>query len=160
MKRNTLFTLIGLLASALMSAQGSLQFNEAKIISGSTETVPAGKVWKVTAVYGTAQQCNEIGPCYTALSPTSYAFANVSGMMVNGTVIQSKMLWKRTSFYTNSTCVNDPRSFSGTGTCNNDAKDVSSDPNILPIWLPEGTTLSSLGSTSFVSVIEFNVISE
>jgi hypothetical protein len=73
-----------LLAVSLSNAQGTLQFNRALINGSTMETVPPGKVWKVTAVYGTAQNCYEIGPCYTALSPTSYAFSKASGIMVNG----------------------------------------------------------------------------
>jgi len=158
MKTTVMSALFVLLSTVYLSAQGTLQFNQAKIIGSSLETVPAGKVWKVTSVYGTSSVCNLIGPCYTALSPNSYAFAQQSGLKVNGTSIVSKSIWTRLDFYTNNTCTDNPRAFSNAGTCKADAMDQASDPNLLPMWIPAGATVSSLGNGSFVSVIEFNII--
>lgn len=55
MKKQLLFFLM-LCFSALLSAQGSLQFNNAVLLEGNQSTcttcwtVPAGKVWKVTSM--------------------------------------------------------------------------------------------------------------
>jgi hypothetical protein len=158
MKNLIISSICVLIAVASLSAQGTLEFNQAKIVGSSVETVPVGKVWKITSVYGTSSVCNLIGPCYTALSPMSYAFAQQSGLKVNGTSIVSKSVWTRLDFYTNNTCTDNPRAFSNAGTCKADALDQASDPNLLPMWIPAGATVSSLGNGSFVSVIEFNII--
>src|SRR5436189_4970789 len=44
----------------ICKAQGTLQFNQVLIITNVQTAVPAGKVWKVTSVYGaefTINQC-------------------------------------------------------------------------------------------------------
>lgn len=153
----TLFCLIMIIS---LSAQGTLQFNQAKIIGSSTQTVPANKVWKVTSIYGVIKSCKLIGPCYTPLSPNSYAWATQSGFIINGESVPSRLIWEKGDFFSNNSCTNDPRSFATTSTssCTMMAADLASDPNILPIWLPAGTNVSSIGSTSFVSVLEFNII--
>ena len=44
------FFFIGLLS--LGKAQGNLQFNQALLLDSALATVPANKVWKITAVSG------------------------------------------------------------------------------------------------------------
>lgn len=157
-----LFLLIGLFFTTIsLIAQGNLQFNRVKIVTNVQETVPAGKVWKATSIYGTVKNCIVIGPCYTALSPNSYGFVYQTGLFVNGTLISSRNMWERGDFYSNNSCTNDPRPFTTTAnncSCDQRAIDLQSDPNLLPIWLPSGTTVSSLGINSFVSIVEFNVV--
>ncbi len=159
--KKIVLTLFWLFIITMLSAQGTLQYNQAKIIGASTEIVPIGKVWKVTSVYGVIRSCRLIGPCYIALSPNSYAMASQSGLIINGESVPSRLVWERSNFFSENTCTNDARSFSTTTsncTCNGMAGDLASDPNVLPIWLPAGTSVSSLGSSSFVSVLEFNII--
>ncbi len=48
---------IGLLS--LGKAQGNLQFNQALLLDSALATVPANKVWKITAVSGSEYRLNE-----------------------------------------------------------------------------------------------------
>jgi hypothetical protein len=160
-----------------LSAQQSLEFNQALIIDDNLATVPAGKVWKVNAIYGEEsryEQCvdisqnstdelNRIRCAYTINSATTYylkvPFYTISKMIVNGTDIISSIngFSDGTSSivrYSNSTCTSGASSVSRQYFCTN----KPTDPNLLPVWLPAGTTLASGGPNTFVSVIEFNVI--
>ena len=40
-----------------VNAQSNLQFSQAKLLTKVPETVPAGKVWKVTSVFGQSVAC-------------------------------------------------------------------------------------------------------
>ncbi len=158
--KNLSILLVIVVVSVAVKAQGTLVFSRALIVSNTQQTVPVNKVWKVTSVYGTVKNCNLIGPCYTALSPNSYGFVFQTGLIVNGALIGSRSIWERGDFYSNNTCTNDPRPFTTTVnncSCDQRATDLQSDPNLLPMWLPSGTTVSSLGANSFVSIIEFNI---
>lgn len=160
-----------------LSAQQTLEFNQALIIDDAVSTVPAGKVWKVNAIYGEEsryEQCvdisqnstdelNRIRCAYTINSATTYylkvPFYTISKMIVNGTDIISSIngFSDGTSTivrYSNSSCTASGSSVSRQYFCTN----KPTDPNLLPVWLPAGTTLASGGPNTFVSVVEFNVI--
>ncbi|MEI6765572.1 MAG: hypothetical protein WCM76_08015 [Bacteroidota bacterium] len=148
-----LFSLIILLAVCIKAdAQGTLQFSQVIIVGSTLQTVPSGKVWKAEAIFG--EQINACMPvdCFAS---SYYAKGIATGMYVNGMLIPSSIRGYKSShtLYTDNICT----SSAGGGydlTCANKAPD----PNILPMWLPAGTTLKSLGTTSFISVVEFNVI--
>jgi len=47
------FAVLWIGLNTCLSAQGTLQFNRVLLVSSSAETVPAGKVWKVTGYTAT-----------------------------------------------------------------------------------------------------------
>jgi hypothetical protein len=156
----TLFSALVLSCGSTFAQEGgSLSFVQTKLISSTLETVPANRVWKITAVYGQTEGCLLIGACYTALSPLSYALANYTGFEVNGTPILSNRIFIKGNFYSNNTCTADPRAWT-TGSpplCSTMATDIPANPNILPFWLGSGNTLRSSAPGIFLSVIEFAV---
>jgi hypothetical protein len=142
--------IVALMAGAGQSfAQGSnLVYNGVQIHSNTQQTVPAGAVWKVTSIYGEeTQQCINAN----CSNPSHYGFAIISGVYVNNVLIPSTIRGFRVSHarYNDSACA--ASSFTTDLTCAN----KSTDPNLLPLWLPAGTTIRSTGPNSFYSVIEF-----
>jgi hypothetical protein len=161
-----------------LSAQQSLEYNQSLIVSGAQQTVPAGKVWKVTAIYGeearfeecvnitqsSTHELNRIRCGYAINSATQFylkvPFYTITKMQVNGVDIVSSVNGFNDSPITFPRYTNDPTC---SGSSFNTSRDYGctnkpTDPNLLPVWLPAGTTLASGGSNTFVSVIEFNVI--
>ncbi len=67
------FTLFCCLFSLLASTQGTLEFNQVKLITGN-ETVPTGKVWKVTSFIPTDVYRSDYSP-----APRTYVLG------INGT---------------------------------------------------------------------------
>lgn len=173
----SLFTCFCLLVSLALFAQQSLEYNQSIIVSNAQQTVPAGKVWKVNAIYGeesryetcvdisqnSTHELNRIRCAYTINSATTYylkvPFYTITKMRVNGVDIVSSINGVPSSSSTmdrytnNSSCVGSHSSISREYGCAN----KEADPNILPVWLPSGTTLESGGPSTFLSVIEFNI---
>lgn len=149
-------------------AQGSLQFNQVLLVDSALSTVPANKVWKITAISGSEYRLNECvdisansshelksGRCgYASNSGSFLGNYSISLFLVNGNRVINSIEGLPTSvtLYCNSNCTNScsTKDFS----CAN--RDTN--PNILPMWLPSGTTLRSGGPNTWLSVLEFNVI--
>jgi hypothetical protein len=150
----------------------TLQFNQVKIVDNNQLAVPAGKVWKVTSIYGAETRYNlclnisssanheleRIRCAYTSntwqtLRVSYYA---ISTMVVNGKIIQCRINGLADGAYDNftgSNCDSQQTSRSANWSCGN----MASDPNLFPMWLPAGTTLQTGGANTFASVIEFTV---
>lgn len=125
-----------------------LKFSRAIIVGSAQQTVPNNTVWKVTSIYG-----EESNVCMNVFCAASdyYAKGFISQMFVNGVSIPSVIRgFKANHFrFTVSNCTG--ADYSSDLTCHN----KTADPNILPMWLPAGTTLKSGGPNTFVSIIEF-----
>ena len=158
---------IGLLS--LGKAQGNLQFNQALLLDSALATVPANKVWKITAVSGSEYRLNECvdisansnhvlksARCgFAPITGTFIANYSVSAFIVNNKrIINSVEGFSPTSttVYLSGNCTNSWTS--STFSCANRA----TTPNILPMWLPAGTTLRSGGPNTVLSVLEFNIV--
>jgi hypothetical protein len=157
-------------------AQVSLRFKNAMMVTDQTQTVPANHVWKVTSIYGsefrenecvnfTANSSHELRTVrcacqvWSGSNPNTISvrlFYQISGFMVNNIPINTSIsglssgnrtVWNSTNCSGNTT---------GCGTW--DCANISSDPNILPIWIPAGTTLRTAGPNTFLSVIEFEMV--
>jgi hypothetical protein len=177
MRAFTLF-LISLNLTLFINAQGTLQFNRVLLLGNSLETVPAGKVWKVTAGYGIEQRINEcinysqgstheIGErvrCSFGAGWSTGSFRatySIRSLIING----QSAPFLIDGFANGSSC-------SSTQTTNNCTGGTSScfdlsrlscvnlppDPQSLPLWLPAGTTLQTSGPNTHFSVLEFNII--
>lgn len=132
-------------------AQGSLQYNQAIIATDQLQTVPANKVWKITAIYGKDEVCRQVLPLYGA---NWWSKTLVAGFRLNNVEILSFRKFLTQTMYNNSnTC-----SANGQGTYDFSPLNFESDPNILPIWVPAGATVQTVGPNVFLSVIEFNII--
>ncbi|MCC6599657.1 MAG: hypothetical protein IT223_03175 [Crocinitomicaceae bacterium] len=153
----TLFTLSGL-------AQGTLQFNQVKLISNTIETVPTGKVWKVTAIYGQKFACWPMscpGPW-----PVNSVYSTRSSFKVNGaevTVFNSMFNPTAGIFYSASNCTGSQSAGSPVTSClaagyGEYINSVPDRQTTLPLWLPAGTTLQSTDAAITLSLVEFNVI--
>jgi hypothetical protein len=158
---------IGLLS--LGKAQGNLQFNQALLLDSALATVPANKVWKITAVSGSEYRLNECvnisansnhelksARCGFATTTASFiANYSVSAFVVNNKRIINSVegLPSQVTLHNVSNCTNGNWS-SINFVCANRA----TTPNILPMWLPAGTTLMSGGPNTVLSVLEFNIV--
>jgi hypothetical protein len=174
-----LFTLIHI-GFITNHAQGTLQFNRVITLSNTPETVPANKVWKVTAVYGQEIRINE---CVDYSSTSTHEVGALARCGSSGlpTTISSRFNYSIRGIILNSTPI--AFSLNGFGTCPSSSQYITNncsgstygcnhwssnpswncvnmpnDPNILPIWLPAAATLQTMGSKTFASVIEFNII--
>lgn len=150
-------------------AQGNLQFNQALLLDSALATVPANKVWKITAVSGSEYRLNEcvdisansnheLKSARCGFAPSTGTFIanySVSAFIVNNKrIINSVEGFSPTSttVYLSGNCTNSWTS--STFSCANRA----TTPNILPMWLPAGTTLRSGGPNTVLSVLEFNIV--
>ncbi|MCC6601082.1 MAG: hypothetical protein IT223_10470 [Crocinitomicaceae bacterium] len=164
MKKIVFVALLSFFAGSSAISQGTLQFNDVKIISNSVNTVPSGKIWKITSIYGF-----EANKCVTgaALNSCNYGGNNsvnmsVSAFKINGFTVLSECTIKRD--WASNNCTGSNNSWANTeaycgaalGTLGYATKEAN--PNILPIWIPAGATVESDGPNTFLSVIEFNVI--
>lgn len=141
MHRSFLFSslLFVFLLSAHLHAQGTLQFNRVVLVS-NTETVPAGKVWKVESVLSTSTLAanNNSSPSVNTVS---------LDIVVNGTVITVERSSVGIASQTGSSGV--MRAYWGY---------ASAGVTKLPFWLPAGSTLAASTNALAVSVIEFNIL--
>ena len=126
MKTITTFLFV-LLFSTLGSSQGNLQFNQVKLVS-AIETVPAGKVWKVTNYLPTPNGN------YQVLNQPGLAeyLININGVAMN---------LGRRAYYNNN--------------YNHQLAEVRHTGDI---WLAAGTTLAVFQNIAHLSVIEFNIV--
>lgn len=108
-------------------SQGNLQFNQVKLIS-AIETVPAGKVWKVTNFLPTPNGN------YQVLTQPGLAeyLININGVAMN---------LGRRAYYNNN--------------YNHQMAEVRHTGDI---WLAAGTTLAVFQNIAHLSVIEFNIV--
>jgi len=161
---------LGLCLSGL--AQGSLQFNQVLLVDSALVTVPANKVWKITAVSGREFRNNECinlsvnsthelvsARCaYPYSTNSALATYTISFFVVNGKRVINSIngLGSATGYsgVNNCVCVGGVCTFQLNLTCAN----LETDPNILPMWLPAGTTLRSGGPVTWLSVLEFNIV--
>ena len=126
---------------ALSYTQGNLQFNQVKIISNTdpSQTVPAGKVWKIESVF------SEGGDTYAmGASGTVYAHFSACGLASFNFQNYGRYL----------SINNIPVAFG--------IHSAGSQMTNLPIWLPSGTTICTC-IPSYIcargySVIEFNIV--
>ena len=151
-------------------AQGNLQFNQALLLDSALATVPANKVWKITAVSGSEYRLNECvdisansnhelksARCGIATTTASFiANYSVSVFIVNNKRIINAVegLPSQLNVANSSNCSN----CCGWGSINFVCANRATTPNILPMWLPAGTTLRSGGPNTVLSVLEFNIV--
>jgi len=154
---------------AMGMAQGNLQFNQVLLVDSALRTVPANKVWKITAISGSEYRLNECvdisansihelksARCgYSTITASFVGNYSISLFLVNGNrVINSieGMPSSTSTFYQVSNC-------SGNTTGSNfTCANRDTNPNILPMWLPAGATLRSGGPNTWLSVLEFNIV--
>jgi len=151
-------------------AQGSLQFNQALLIDSALSTVPANKVWKITAVSGTEfrqNECDDISVNSThelksarcGWSATTVASFNANYSISVFSVNNKKIINSVEGLPTNTTIHNVSNCTNGAwSNYNFSCANRASTPNILPMWLPAGTTLRSGGPNTVLSVLEFNIV--
>ncbi|MCB9232966.1 MAG: hypothetical protein H6581_14980 [Bacteroidia bacterium] len=121
------FLIIGLFIQSKASAQ-TLTFSQVLLISSVQDTVPPGKVWKISGMvadfpYNTTTASN----CTTA----GYA---KSAININGN-----------QYY-----------LSGSGIASGTASGLFTLPDG-PVWLPAGTRFSTVCPGSLVSILEFTI---
>ncbi len=121
--------------SATLLAQGTLQFNQVKLVT-SQQTVPANKVWKVESV-----------------------IYNIPADQTSGSTSSSQSCGPST-YYSKSIDINGVPTKTGHGTHSAAYSNLLyiHAYTELPLWLPAGATLSGGPCLNQVSVIEFNII--
>ncbi len=132
-------------------AQETLKFSQIILVTNNQQTVPDGKVWKITALSGASY--NICVPDPAQISNTWRLATVGSGFVVNGTNIYGDLQYSSNSTrYSNNVCS------SASYCCDNIATySINTNPYIVPMWLPAGTTVSTLSANVFLSVIEFAV---
>ena len=151
-------------------AQGNLQFNQVLLVDSALRTVPANKAWKITAISGSEYRLNEcvdisansiheLKSARCGFSTTTASFIgnySISLFLVNGNRVVNSIegLPNSITAWYNSNCNNNNTIGTRDFTCAN----KSTNPNILPMWLPAGATLRSGGPNTWLSVLEFNIV--
>lgn len=132
----TLLLAVAILGLSLNGrAQGSLQFNQVKLVT-SLETVPANKVWKVVSVIYDIPTTSSGDLSSTSSSCSSNRYYS-RAVVING-VNTKTGLGMHTASYSNLSYAHGYTE--------------------LPLWLPAGATLSGGPCNNQISVIEFNVV--
>jgi hypothetical protein len=130
-----LITVLVLMLSGMALKGQNLQFGKTKLIESKTDTVPAGKVWKVESFIfsKTAPDC-----------PTGASNVNISdSIAINGNKLAVRV-----------------QRFSGLH--DNWRYGYAWSPEFFlweqktPMWLPSGTTLAAGRGVLYISVLEFN----
>jgi hypothetical protein len=172
------FTLFSLLCFCVIaSAQGTLQFNKVIIFTSTTTPTspPSGKVWKVTSVMGSELRFNHCldltsstdelrsAVCGATWNTGGYPYAKVPFYAIRTVSINGNSVIISLSGLSSSTNVNVYTSAGCTGTAAGvtpafSCANQSTDPTILPLWIPSGTTFGVGGSSTFASIIEFNIL--
>ncbi|MCC6600362.1 MAG: hypothetical protein IT223_06770 [Crocinitomicaceae bacterium] len=143
MKQNLIYSILAIcfaLVGFSASAQGTLQFNQVKLVS-TVQTVPTGKVWKAVGVAG-----NRVTK-FRAVTTTDADYSPAA-----------------TEIKINNTAVSVAQTIgtgAGGGTgygAYSAAFAYSASPTNFPLWLPAGTTLEVSTNISYISVIEFNIV--
>ena len=124
-------------------AQGNLQFSQVKLVSTS-ETVPAGKVWKLQNFLPNVSLFTDI--TRNQQNPTSGGIRNFI-ILVNGISIYLQTTVTREVGRSDSYWSQDGYATAASSSILNE-----------PIWLSSGTTLAASTNVQFVSIIEFNVV--
>jgi hypothetical protein len=160
MKKVLVFFFICFLAQ--LQSQGTLQFNQIKLVSANTDSVPANKVWKIENVF--IGQVNR----FQASSGSGGGCSNCNGSTTNWTSFQILACPASSDFQSRAQMkINGAPVWYNSGS---------------PIWLPSGSTLQGMdyncnsGSGGFtgqgyncfcpppttvystITVIEFNVV--
>ena len=150
-------------------AQGNLQFNQVLLVDTALQTVPANKVWKITAISGSEFRnniCVDISSnsthelnsarCAVTTALSTFLTYTISFFWVNGKRVINSIEGLPTSsntYYQFTNCTG-----GGSGSYNFTCANKSTNPNILPMWLPAGSTLRSGGLNTWLSVLEFNIV--
>jgi len=173
--------LISIFQRPQLNAQGSLQFNQVKLISSVEDTVPAGKVWKVVSYFGFEQFYNaciqysgnanmggvnrlvNCGSYFNATTVSSGRFNYTAAeMQINGSVLVLETAGfnavNANSHWNSTNCSGSQWNYGNpTPTLNFNCANIGPGGK-LPLWLPASSRLKSNGPNTFLSVIEFNVI--
>lgn len=135
-----------------VKAQGTLQFNQVKLVT-SSETVPVGKVWKLESVMSPEQRYPTSGTTFPSFSRS---------ILVNGNTVTIREEFVNGVALGFNGCCGGGFWMSNTGQSTNSNPThlvrVASDNTKLPLWLPAGTTVAPVAPVNGMSVIEFNVI--
>ncbi|MEY5133799.1 MAG: hypothetical protein RLZZ198_1803 [Bacteroidota bacterium] len=141
---NKIFTFITVLFAALNArAQGSLQFNQVKLVS-TVETVPAGKVWKLENYLPSSQLAIDLNrqPNQASVGGTKNFVVLVNGTQVFLQTTITREVGRNDGYW------------------NQDGYAAAADYRIFdaPIWLPAGTSLAASTNVMSLSVLEFNLV--
>ena len=112
-------------------AQFNLQLNQVLLVGSTTQTVPAGKVWKIESYMQAGVTINEM--------VESTATCNFPGR-------HHAMIVNNQLYY----LINGSPGHGSSGT-------YMAVGNSLPMWIPAGTTLRSSCAADVISVLEFNL---
>jgi hypothetical protein len=159
-----LWLFLVLLTPVSAFAQGTLQFNQVLTISNTPVTVPAGKVWKISAVYGKpTNQCTS--DMLNIWGSPSYHWAyKAKGFQLDGNTVFVQIMEAQFKIHSNSSCSNlhTTRAWADTDGLNfrnevgsQTAADLQA---MLPFWVEADRSVNTLSSQQFISLIEFNIV--
>ena len=114
-----------------VKAQFNLQLNQVLLVGNTTQTVPAGKVWKIESYMQAGVTINEM--------VESTANCNFPGR-------HHAMIVNNQLYY----LINGSPGHGSSGT-------YMAVGSTLPVWIPAGTTLRSSCAAGVISVLEFNL---
>jgi len=121
-----------LVSNHQITSQFNLQFNQVLLVSSTVQTVPVGKVWKVESY----MQAGIAVPDMVEVGGGCAYPDRHHPMLVNGQ-----------NYY----LINGSPGHGSSGT-------YLAPANLLPMWLPAGTTLKTACSKDVLSVMEFNLV--
>jgi len=124
--------IVFLFLSLRLFSQGNLQFNQVKLVTTS-ETVPAGKVWKIENIL-------------PGVRPTTTSWGN-------STLDFTININNQTVYYLSSESKGNVGGNGQTG-----ISSISVGIGNSPIWLPAGAILSAGTNVLSVNVLEFNLV--
>lgn len=131
-----IIALLGLLVWLFRADAQNLQFGKSKLIDTKTDTVPAGKVWKVESF----MYSKSISDCPTNTIPVNIT----DSITVNGhkmAVRAQRFVGTIVNYYVNATAASSPEFIIW--------------EQKTPMWLPAGTTIAAGRGVLYINVLEF-----
>ncbi len=139
----TFFVIVFISLSVFVNAQGNLQFSQVKLVTTS-ETVPAGKVWKLENYLPSSQLAIDLNrqPNQASAGGTKNFIVLVNGTQVFLQTTITREVGRNDGYWSQ------------------DGYATAADYRIFdaPIWLPAGTTLAASTNVMSLSVVEFNIL--
>jgi len=139
----TFFVIVFISLSVFVNAQGNLQFSQVKLVTTS-ETVPAGKVWKLENYLPSSQLAIDLNrqPNQASAGGTKNFIVLVNGTQVFLQTTITREVGRNDGYWSQ------------------DGYATAADYRIFdaPIWLPAGTTLAAPTNVMSLSVVEFNLL--
>jgi hypothetical protein len=160
--KNISIYILSFLFVGVSFGQGNLQFNQVKLVGTTSETVPAGKVWKIESAPLTVKNGIRVPPTFSIGTDTIILGYDSYSTSVLENVVSVKVEWKGNNFGPMPSCLN---GYGGNSFCNGSINlklnvgGVSTGSNILEESLVF-QNIPNISSSNYISLGTVNLVNK